>query len=87
MTAADVEHDGCFWLIAGLFLFWVGIALVAASSCGCSRAPVLTPQDQADIADHAVTLERCIQVGKGVGPDGGYEAYLVCLEDAGVKQP
>lgn len=75
------QRTACGALGVVLAVFWVlGYALFA---CGCARTPVLTPQDQVDLADHAVLVAQCKEVGRGVGKDGGVEAYYACVERGG----
>jgi hypothetical protein len=75
-------------LLVGGALALVVAAVLAVTACG---GPQLRPEDHAHIAAHGLTLERCVQLGTGVGheagADAGLESYFACLDDAGVQHP
>ncbi len=72
-------------------VFSLMIALVAGAigfaACTQACAPTLPPEDVSHVAKHAATLEYCIQLGTGVGPDAAFEVYLACRRDAGIADP
>lgn len=68
---------------AFLLVLCVAVAgFVLTHNCGCAQAP-LSVEDQAHIANHALTLERCKAEGREAG---SYAAYDACKKDAGISR-
>jgi hypothetical protein len=85
MTAAE-PSPRCWGITLGVLVAWFVVCAAASGACGCAP-PQLTPQDQADIATHTVLVERCKEVGRGVGRDAGADAalevYYSCVSSGG----
>lgn len=61
------------------------IALLCATTITlCHCGPTLTPNDRADLAAHAATLEKCQEEGRELGKDGGLAQYERCKKANGI---
>lgn len=67
-------------LIAAAVASVLGLTIALLSHC----SPALTPEDRAELAAHAATLEKCQEEGRALGKDGGLAQYEACKKANGV---